>query len=211
MPRVTVRELVSSFVAGRYPAPLPVATRWSSRDWGSGRAARSRLSGGQAQRVRFAVALAGNPDLIVLDEPTAALDVEARRAFWDSMRSYARRGHTVLFSTHYLQEADAHADRILVIDHGRLVADGTGEQLKRSVGGNLVSFDLAGRGTEGLIRRPVWCRWRCAGTGPGCARTTRTPTVLALAELGAIRGLEVVPASLDDAFMALTSHVLETV
>lgn len=118
VPRVTVRELVS-FVAGRYPAPLPVADALELAGIGdlAGRRV-DRLSGGQAQRVRFAVALAGNPDLIVLDEPTAALDVEARRAFWDSMRSYARRGHTVLFSTHYLEEADAHADRILVIDHG---------------------------------------------------------------------------------------------
>jgi ABC-2 type transport system ATP-binding protein len=211
VPRVTVRELVS-FVAGRYPAPLPVADALELAGIGdlAGRRV-DRLSGGQAQRVRFAVALAGNPDLIVLDEPTAALDVEARRAFWDSMRSYARRGHTVLFSTHYLEEADAHADRILVIDHGRLVADGTGEQLKRSVGGNLVSFDLAGRGTEGLILLPGVVSVEVRGDRARLRTDDSDATVLALAELGAIRGLEVVPASLDDAFMALTSHVLETV
>ncbi|MFF2425939.1 ABC transporter ATP-binding protein [Streptomyces mirabilis] len=211
VPRVTVRELVS-FVAGRYPAPLPVADALELA--GIGDLAGRRvdwLSGGQAQRVRFAVALAGNPDLIVLDEPTAALDVEARRAFWDSMRSYARRGHTVLFSTHYLEEADAHADRILVIDHGRLVADGTGEQLKRSVGGNLVSFDLAGRGTEGLTLLPGVVSVEVRGDRARLRTDDSDATVLALAELGAIRGLEVVPASLDDAFMALTSHVLETV
>ncbi|MFE4625640.1 ABC transporter ATP-binding protein [Streptomyces mirabilis] len=211
VPRVTVRELVS-FVAGRYPAPLPVADALELAGIGdlAGRRV-DRLSGGQAQRVRFAVALAGNPDLIVLDEPTAALDVEARRAFWDSMRSYARRGHTVLFSTHYLEEADAHADRILVIDHGRLVADGTGEQLKRSVGGNLVSFDLAGRGTEGLTLLPGVVSVEVRGDRARLRTDDSDATVLALAELGAIRGLEVVPASLDDAFMALTSHVLETV
>jgi ABC-2 type transport system ATP-binding protein len=211
VPRVTVRELVS-FVAGRYPAPLPVADALELAGIGdlAGRRV-DRLSGGQAQRVRFAVALAGNPDLIVLDEPTAALDVEARRAFWDSMRSYARRGHTVLFSTHYLEEADAHADRILVIDHGRLVADGTGEQLKRSVGGNLVSFDLAGRGTEGLILLPGVVSVEVRGDRARLRTDDSDATVLALAELGAVRGLEVVPASLDDAFMALTSHVLETV
>lgn len=211
VPRVTVRELVS-FVAGRYPAPLPVADALELAGIGdlAGRRV-DRLSGGQAQRVRFAVALAGNPDLIVLDEPTAALDVEARRAFWDSMRSYARRGHTVLFSTHYLEEADAHADRILVIDHGRLVADGTGEQLKRSVGGNLVSFDLAGRGTEGLTLLPGVVSVEVRGDRARLGTDDSDATVLALAELGAIRGLEVVPASLDDAFMALTSHVLETV
>ncbi|MER5924831.1 ABC transporter ATP-binding protein [Streptomyces mirabilis] len=211
VPRVTVRELVS-FVAGRYPAPLPVADALELAGIGdlAGRRV-DRLSGGQVQRVRFAVALAGNPDLIVLDEPTAALDVEARRAFWDSMRSYARRGHTVLFSTHYLEEADAHADRILVIDHGRLVADGTGEQLKRSVGGNLVSFDLAGRGTEGLTLLPGVVSVEVRGDRALLRTDDSDATVLALAGLGAIRGLEVVPASLDDAFMVLTSHVLETV
>lgn len=211
VPRVTVRELVS-FVAGRYPAPLPVADALELAGIGdlAGRRV-DRLSGGQGQRVRFAVALAGNPDLIVLDEPTAALDVEARRAFWDAMRSYARRGHTVLFSTHYLEEADAHADRILVIDHGRLVADGTGEQLRRSVGGNLVSFDLAGRGTEGLTLLPGVVSVEVRGDRARLRTDDSDATVLALAELGAIRGLEVVPASLDDAFMALTSHVLETV
>ncbi|MEU9541499.1 ABC transporter ATP-binding protein [Streptomyces mirabilis] len=211
VPRVTVRELVS-FVAGRYPAPLPVADALELAGIAdlAGRRV-DRLSGGQAQRVRFAMALAGNPDLIVLDEPTATLDVEARRAFWDSMRSYARRGHTVLFSTHYLEEADAHADRILVIDHGRLVADGTGEQLKRAVGGNLVSFDLAGRGTEGLTLLPGVVSVEVRGDRALLRTDDSDATVLALAELGAIRGLEVVPASLDDAFMALTSHVLETV
>ncbi|MCX4453740.1 ABC transporter ATP-binding protein [Streptomyces sp. NBC_01728] len=211
VPRVTVRELVS-FVAGRYPAPLPVADALELAGIAdlAGRRV-DRLSGGQAQRVRFAVALAGNPDLIVLDEPTAALDVEARRAFWDSMRAYARRGHTVLFSTHYLEEADAHADRILVIDHGRLVADGTGEQLKRSVGGNLVSFDLAGRGTEGLILLPGVVSVEVRGDRARLRTDDSDATVVALAELGAVRGLEVVPASLDDAFMALTSRVVEAV
>ncbi|WP_405879434.1 ABC transporter ATP-binding protein [Streptomyces sp. NBC_01136] len=211
VPRVTVRELVS-FVAGRYPAPLPVAEalRLAGIAELAGRRV-DRLSGGQSQRVRFAVALAGNPDLIVLDEPTAALDVEARHAFWDSMRAYARRGHTVLFSTHYLEEADARADRIVVIDRGRIVADGTGEQLKRAVGGNLVSFDLAGRGTEGLTLLPGVVSVEVRGDRALLGTDNSDATVVALAELGAIRGLEVVPASLDDAFMALTSHALETV
>jgi ABC-2 type transport system ATP-binding protein len=209
VPRVTVRELVS-FVARRYPNPMPVARALQLAGIAelAGRRV-DRLSGGQTQRVRFAVALAGNPSVIVLDEPTAALDVEARQAFWASMRSYARLGHTVLFSTHHLEEADAHADRILVLDHGRIVADGTGEQLKRSAGGSLVAFDLAGRGTEGLELLPGVRSVEVRGDRARLRSDDPDATVVALAELGAIRGLEVAPASLDDAFLALTSRVTE--
>ncbi|WP_329304113.1 ABC transporter ATP-binding protein [Streptomyces sp. NBC_00659] len=211
VPRVTVQELVS-FVAGRYPAPLPVAEalRLAGITELAGRRV-DRLSGGQAQRVRFAVALAGDPALIVLDEPTAALDVEARHAFWESMRAYARRGHTVLFSTHYLEEADAHADRIVVVDRGRIVANGTGEELRRSAGGNVVSFDLAGPGTEDLALLPGVVAVEVRGPRARLRTDDSDATVIALAERGAIRGLEVVPASLDDAFMALTSRDRETV
>ncbi|MFF0183937.1 ABC transporter ATP-binding protein [Streptomyces sp. NPDC005244] len=209
--RVTVRELVT-FVAGRYPAPLPVTEtlRLAGVEELAGRRV-DRLSGGQAQRVRFALALAGDPALIVLDEPTAALDVEARHAFWESMRAYALRGHTVLFSTHYLEEADAHADRIVVLDRGRIVADGTGEELRRSAGGGLVAFDLAGRGFEGLALLPGVVAVEVRGDRARLRTDDPDATVIALAALGAIRGLEVAPASLDDAFLALTSHALETV
>lgn len=209
VPRVTVRELVA-FVAGRYPDPMPVAhaLELAGITELAGRRV-DRLSGGQTQRVRFAVALAGNPSVIVLDEPTAALDVEARHAFWASMRSYARLGHTVLFSTHHLEEADAHADRILVIDQGRIVADGTGEQLKRSVGGSLVAFDLAEQGTEGLELLPGVRSVEVRGERARLRTDDPDATVVALAELGAIRRLEVAPASLDDAFLALTAGVTE--
>ena len=92
------------------------------------------------------------------------------------MRAYARRGNTVLFSTHYLEEADENADRIVVIDHGRIVADGSGERIKESVGGSLVSFDLAGSGRPRAWNCcPASTPSRSAGTGPCCVRTTRTP------------------------------------
>ena len=209
VPRVTVRELVG-FVARRYPAPMPLARALELAGIAelAGRRV-DRLSGGQVQRVRFALALAGNPALLVLDEPTSALDVEARQAFWASMRGYARRGHTVLFSPHHLEEADAHADRILVIDHGRIVADGTGEQLKRSVGGGLVAFDLAGRPARGLDRLPGVRSLEVRGDRALLRTDDPDATVIALAGMGAIRGLEVAPASLEDAFLTLTSSVTE--
>ena len=94
----------------------------------------TKLSGGQSQRVRYALALVPDPDLLVLDEPTVAMDVEVRRAFWASMREFTDSGRTVLFATHYLDEADAFADRVVVLADGVIVADGTGAQIK-SIGG----------------------------------------------------------------------------
>ena len=93
-----------------------------------------KLSGGQTQRVRFALAIVCNPELLVLDEPTVALDVEGRREFWSIMRQFAARGKTVLFATHYLEEADANADRAILMAHGRVVADGPTTEIKARVG-----------------------------------------------------------------------------
>ena len=113
-------------------SPQPDAGR---RDRPAGRSRRAcvdrrteSLSGGEAQRVRFALAIAGDPDLLFLDEPTVAMDVETRRAFWADMRAFAAEGRTILFATHYLEEADQVADRIVVLDHGRIVADGIGRR-----------------------------------------------------------------------------------
>ncbi|MGW8364066.1 ATP-binding cassette domain-containing protein [Streptomyces wedmorensis] len=202
--RVTVRELVG-FVARTHPSPMPVdeALALAGLTALAGRRV-DRLSGGQTQRVRFAVALAGNPELIVLDEPTAALDVEARQEFWDSMRGYARRGNTVLFSTHYLEEADAHADRIVVLDSGRVLADGTGEELKRAAGGSLVSFDLAGGPTDWLGLLPGVTSFEVHGDRARLRTGDSDATVRALARRDAVRALEVAPVSLNDAFLALT-------
>src|SRR3954453_6544928 len=98
------------------------------------------LSGGQRQRVLLAVALAGAPPLLVLDEPTSAMDVAARQSFWTTMRALAGRGHTVVFATHHLDEADAVADRVVVISDGRVVADGTAAEIKAGVSGRTISF-----------------------------------------------------------------------
>jgi ABC-2 type transport system ATP-binding protein len=143
MPGVRVGELLA-MVRGLYPRPLPVDELAGLADLGSllGRRA-DRLSGGQAQRVRFAVAIAGDPLLLVLDEPTSAMDVHARRNFWRQIHAFAGRGRTVLFATHYLQDADDAADRVVVIKAGRKIADGSPAAIKANYGDRQVRFTLA--------------------------------------------------------------------
>src|SRR5579875_1748206 len=113
-----------------------------------------KLSGGQTQRVRFALALVANPDLMVLDEPTVALDVEGRREFWRRMREYAAGGRTVLFATHYLEEADAFADRAVLMAHGRVVADGPTTEIKAMVGTRTIRATLPDVAADALAALP---------------------------------------------------------
>jgi ABC-2 type transport system ATP-binding protein len=101
-----------------------------------------KLSGGQTQRVRFATALVSDPSLIVLDEPTVAMDVETRRRFWDAIRRFARQGRTIVFATHYLEEADSFADRIVLMARGGIVADGPTTEIKAKVGRRVLRFTL---------------------------------------------------------------------
>ena len=148
------------------PLPVPVAARRRSSNAPDSPPLVDRraetLSGGEAQRVRFAFAIAGDPDLVFLDEPTVAMDVESRRAFWDDMRRFAAEGRTVLFATHYLDEADHIADRIIVLDHGRVVGDGTPAELKATVTRphRPVRARPRGRGRRGGPRRPARRRTR---------------------------------------------------
>jgi ABC-2 type transport system ATP-binding protein len=131
---VSVRELVT-MMASFYPAPLgvdDVLELTGITDLADRRT--QKLSGGETQRVRFAVALVSNPDLLVLDEPTVAMDVEGRHGFWTTMRGFAERGKTVLFATHYLEEADMYADRAILMANGRVVADGPTNEIKAMVG-----------------------------------------------------------------------------
>src|SRR5579863_8437509 len=154
MPEVTVRELVT-LVAGLHPRPVPVDTtlrRAGIADIADQRV--DRLSGGQTQRVRFSLAIAGESDLIVLDEPTTAMDVETRRRFWAQMKEEVAEGKTLLFATHYLEEADQAADRILVINRGRLLADGTPAEIKSRAGAKQLSFRLAGVNEPFLLGLP---------------------------------------------------------
>jgi ABC-2 type transport system ATP-binding protein len=125
-----VKELVRLFQS-YYPYTLPTDELLQRADLqAKGDARIDTLSGGQKQRLAFALALAGDPDLLFLDEPTAALDVEARRAFWEQVGTFADRGKTILFTTHHLDEADANADRVVVIHRGTILTQGTPTDIK---------------------------------------------------------------------------------
>ena len=141
---LNVRELVT-MMASLYPHPLSVDD--VLRSTGILEIAdrpTTKLSGGQTQRVRMAIALVADPDLLVLDEPTAALDVEGRRDFWTAIRAVAARGKTIVFATHYLEEADAYADRIVLMARGQIVADGPPIEIKARVGGRTIRVTLPG-------------------------------------------------------------------
>jgi ABC-2 type transport system ATP-binding protein len=139
---LSVRELIT-MVASLYPHPLEVdeVLRVTGIEDLADRMT-TKLSGGQTQRVRMAIALVSNSELLVLDEPTAALDVEGRRDFWLAMRAVAAKGKTIIFATHYLEEADAYADRIILMARGRIVADGPPTEIKAKVGGRTIRVTL---------------------------------------------------------------------
>jgi ABC-2 type transport system ATP-binding protein len=163
------------------------------------------LSGGQRQRVLLALALAGQSPLLLLDEPTSAMDVESRQAFWTTMRALAGRGHTVVFATHHLDEADAVADRVVVVGGGRLLADGSTAAIKARISGRTVRFTCPGP-RDGLAALPG-----VTGVG-GDGDLVELATTDAEATLRALLGsrdvlpeLEVQGATLEQAFLHLTS------
>lgn len=166
-----------------------------------------KLSGGQAQRVRFALATAGDSDLIVLDEPTTGMDVTTRQAFWATMREQADQGRTVLFATHYLEEADAVADRVLVLHRGRLLADGTAAEIKAKAGARRVSFDIADAIDEPALRAlPFLTGIDISGRTVRIQSSDADATVHALYGLGVYpRNLEVAGLGLEQAFVAITT------
>lgn len=180
-----------------------------------------KLSGGQEQRVRFALAIAGDSDLIVLDEPTTGMDVTVRQAFWASMRAQADAGRTVLFATHYLEEADSIADRVLVLHRGRLIADGTSAEIKARAGARRVAFELhdadlapdTGPFDGGVLRTlPGVQSLDVTARVPG-VRTVRIRTADADASVAGLyraglypRGLEVTGLGLEQAFLTITGE-----
>ncbi len=166
------------------------------------------LSGGQRQRVLFALAICGDPDLLFLDEPTVGLDVEARRLLWDEIRQLVSRGKTVLLTTHYLQEADALADRIAVINQGEIIAEGTPAEIKAQTGGKRIRC-ITRLGLDRLRQIAGVTEVREDREAVEIHAGEAEPVVRELLACdAALSGLEVTSAGLEDAFLALTRDSL---
>jgi ABC-2 type transport system ATP-binding protein len=199
-----VREHIDLF-SSYYPNPLPLAETLAAaglqdikdRVFGE-------LSGGQRQRVLFALALCGDPDILFLDEPTVGLDVESRRVLWEEIRKLIARGKTVLLTTHYLEEADALADRVVVINRGEIIAEGTPAEIKASTAGRRIrcvsSLDIETvrslPGVNDVRRDRDALEIRAASAEPILRELLARDTGLS--------GVEVTSAGLEEAFLALT-------
>src|SRR5581483_10750303 len=203
---LSVRELVA-MVAALYPSPLPVDEVLELTGVAALAERRTqKLSGGETQRVRFAIALAPDPELLVLDEPTVAMDVEGRRAFWASMRALTGRGKTILFATHYLEEADTFADRAVLMARGRVVADGPTTEIKATVGFRTIRATLPGVNLGELERLPGVTSAERHGEAVTLRCSDSDSALRALLnDYDGARDIEVRGGGLEDAFIALTS------
>jgi ABC-2 type transport system ATP-binding protein len=206
LPQLTVAELLE-MMAALYPDPMPVGEVMEVVGISdiAGRMTH-RLSGGQTQRVRFAIALISNPDLLVLDEPTVAMDVESRRAFWITMRGYAAGGKTVVFATHYLDEADDYADRAVLMAGGRIVADGPTTEIKAMVGNRQIRATLPGADLDALAALPgvLGAERRGEAVVLRCSDSDRAIRALLAVQPDA-RDIEITGAGLEEAFLELTT------
>jgi ABC-2 type transport system ATP-binding protein len=156
--------------------------------------------------VRFAVALVSNPELLVLDEPTVALDVEGRLGFWTTMREFAGRGKTILFATHYLEEADTYADRAVLVAHGEIVADGPTNEIKAMVGNRSIRATLPGVDPDELARLPGVSGAERRGEAVTLVCNDSDAAIRALlAAYPAARDIEIEAAGLEQAFLELTA------
>lgn len=202
----TAGEIVAT-VGSLHRSPMPTAEalrRAGIADLAKRRC--NKLSGGQKQRVRFAIALVCDPDLLVLDEPTAAMDVGSRREFWRSMHEFTTTGRTVLFATHYLDEAEEFADRVVLMRAGRIVADGSVAQVRAAASGRTLRAVVPGAAAVDLATLPGV---RAAAERNGqielsCADSDAAVRAL-LAHHPSARDIEISAAGLEEAFLALTT------
>jgi len=202
---VSARELLA-MMASLYPSPLGVGETLELVGLTEIADRRShRLSGGEAQRVRFALALVSDPAVLILDEPTVGMDVEARRAFWGSVRAFAARGKTVIFATHYLEEADAYADRVILMAHGRVVADGPTSAIRARVGRRTIRATLPGVAVADLssMRGVTAAERRGEAVVLICSDSDAAVRAL-LEDHPDARDIEIAGAGLEEAFVELT-------
>ena len=208
---ITVGELVT-MMASLYAAPLPVGEVLKLTGLEALADRRTDgLSGGETQRVRFALAIVADPAFVVLDEPTVALDVEARREFWTTIRGFAERGTTVVFATHYLDEADANADRIILMAKGSVVADGSVTDIKAHVGVRTIRCTLPGATPATMTMLPGVVEAEIHGDAVHLRCDDADAALRALLDAHAeARDFEVRGADLEEAFIALTGDSSET-
>jgi ABC-2 type transport system ATP-binding protein len=165
-----------------------------------------KCSGGEQQRLRFAMALLPDPALLLLDEPTTGMDVEGRRAFWASIRGDAEAGRTVLFATHYLEEADAYADRVILVSQGRIVADGTAAQVRALASGTTVRATLADPDLDELRRLPGVDSVEVRGDSVLIHSRSGDDVARYLLNRTAAHDLQITTQGLEEAFLALTGN-----
>jgi ABC-2 type transport system ATP-binding protein len=202
---LSVGEMVA-MMASLYPAPLTVEEALELAGVSEIAGQRTnKLSGGQTQRVRLALALVSDAELLVLDEPTVALDVESRHAFWTTMRAFAARGKTIVFATHYLEEADAYADRAVLMAHGAIVADGPTTEIRAMVGTRTIRATLPGVDVDALAALPGVSAAERRGEAAilRCADSDAAIRALLAAHPDA-RNIEINAAGLEEAFLELT-------
>jgi ABC-2 type transport system ATP-binding protein len=202
-----VRELVELFGA-YYPHPMPADRAIALAGLQEqARVPAGKLSGGQRQRLYYALAVCGDPDVLFLDEPTVGMDVESRRTFLDSIREFAAGGKTILLTTHYLDEADELARRIVVVDRGVVIADGAPGEIKSKVAGKRVTFDSDTALAEADFRGMPYKHLEVQAGHVRLLSDEPEAILGALFRRGLhIRNLEVTGADLEEAFLALTSH-----
>ncbi len=207
---LTVRETVQ-YTASLFADTKPVDDVLASAGI-TGLAGRkvAKCSGGEQQRLRFAMALLSDPALLLLDEPTTGMDVEGRRSFWSAIREDARQGRAVLFATHYLEEADQYADRIVLVADGRVVADGTGSEIKSLASGRTVRATLRDPDTAALAALGGVDSVEVRGDQVHVHGEDSDAVARYLLTETSARDLEIVARGLEDAFLSLTGGDAET-
>ncbi|MCH1627288.1 ABC transporter ATP-binding protein [Ferdinandcohnia quinoae] len=206
---LSVKEIIQLF-RSYYPNPMTFEELVSLTGLGEGdiKKRANKLSGGQKRRLGFALALAGDPDLLFFDEPTVGMDISSRKLFWETINKLKKRGKTIIFTTHYLQEADDVAERIILFHNGSIVEDGTPKEIKEKLTKQSVSFNAHSAVSVGDLRKIPGVSDVYEKEGRMYIISENTDDILAILfekKLG-ISGIQVERGRLDDAFEQLTEN-----